>query len=107
MTIALTSIRQPQRRQKLLRRLRLLDLLYQNADRKLIFICAPAGFGKTTLLTDYADDTEISVCWYQIKLSDNNLSAFFMHLLASIREKQPSFGKSLEDILFQGTNNSP
>ena len=59
MTIALTTIRKPQRRQKLLRRLRLLDLIHQNSYRKLIFLCAPAGFGKTTLLIDYAEDTEI------------------------------------------------
>jgi len=107
MTIALTSIRKPQRRQKLLRRIRLLDLIHQNSYRKLIFLCAPAGFGKTTLLIDYAEDTELSVSWYQIKYSDNNLTAFFQHFLASIRESQPDFGVSLEKILFQGSNISP
>jgi len=107
MTIALPSIRQPQRRSKILRRLRLLDLMHQNASRKLTFICAPAGFGKTTLLIEYADDTDFNVCWYQIKNTDNNLSLFFQHLLASIREKQPNFGVTLENILFQGSNMSP
>jgi ATP/maltotriose-dependent transcriptional regulator MalT len=107
MLIALPSIRQPQRRPKLLRRLRLLDLIHQNASRKLTFICAPAGFGKTTLLIDYADDTDVNVCWYQIKYTDNNLSLFFQHLLASIREKQPNFGITLENMLFQGSNMSP
>lgn len=107
MTIALPSIRQPQRRSKVLRRLRLLDLMHQNASRKLTFICAPAGFGKTTLLVDYADDTDFNVCWYQIKYTDNNLSLFFQHLLASIREKQPDFGTTLENMLFQGSTLSP
>jgi ATP/maltotriose-dependent transcriptional regulator MalT/DNA-binding SARP family transcriptional activator len=107
MTIALPSIRQPQRRRKILRRLRLLDGMHQNASRKLTFICAPAGFGKTTLLIDYANDTDFMVCWYQIKYSDNNLSLFFQHLLSSIREKQSNFGVSIEKILFQGSNLSP
>ncbi|MFC2064527.1 hypothetical protein ACFLXB_05480, partial [Chloroflexota bacterium] len=107
MTIALTTIRKPHRRQKLLRRLRLLDLIHQNSYRKLIFLCAPAGFGKTTLLIDYAEDTELNVSWYQIKYSDDNLAVFFQHFLASIREKHPNFGESIEKILFQGSNISP
>ena len=84
-----------------------MDLMHQNANRKLTFICAPAGFGKTTLLVEYAGDTDFNVCWYQIKNTDNNLSLFFQHLLASIREKQPDFGLTLENLLFQGSNMSP
>ena len=43
----------------------------------------------------------------KLKYSDDNLSVFFQHFLASIREKHPNFGESLEKILFQGSNISP
>ena len=91
-SIAIPTIRQPQRRQKALRRLRLLDLIHQNIHRKLTFICAPAGYGKTTLLIDFADDSNVISCWYQINTTDVSLPQFFRHLLISIREKYPGFG---------------
>jgi len=106
-TIAIPTIRQPQRRPKALKRLRLLDLIHQNVHRKLTFICAPAGYGKTTLLIDFAEDTNVVCCWYQIDANDIGLPQFFRHLLISIREKYPNFGTALEEITFQGVSTNP
>ena len=72
MQIALSRVRVPNRKPQTLKRFRLLDLLHQNAHRKLIFVCAPAGFGKTTLLVDFANDLDASVCWYQIANTEKN-----------------------------------
>ena len=96
MVIAIPTIRQPQRRLRVLKRLRLLDLIHQNVHRKLTFICAPAGYGKTTLLIDFSEDTNFTTCWYQIDSSDIGLPQFFRHLLVSVREKYPGFGVELE-----------
>ena len=107
MPIAIPTIRQPQRRPKVLRRLRLLDLIHQNVHRKLTFICAPAGYGKTTLLIDFAEDANVVSCWYQIDSNDISLPQFFRHLLVSVREKYPNFGTALDEISFQRTAINP
>ena len=35
-----------------------------SAQYKLLVLCAPVGYGKTTLLADFAQSTEVPCCWY-------------------------------------------
>ena len=75
-----------------LRRQRLLDLLYQNIDQSLQLVCAPAGYGKTTLLADFARDTDIPVCWYAVEELDSDPRSFLHHMVDAIRSRFPSVG---------------
>src|SRR3972149_7117315 len=99
MTILLTKVRPPQRRKDILRRVRLVDTLHQNLHRKLTFVSAPAGYGKTTLLVDFAADVDAIVFWYRIGAEDNDLVQFVQHLIASFQQKVPRFGVALEERL--------
>lgn len=99
MTILLTKVRPPQRRKDILRRVRLVDALHQNLHRKLTFVSAPAGYGKTTLLVDFANDVDAIVFWYRISAEDNDLVQFVHHLVASFQQKVPKFGKVIEERL--------
>lgn len=99
MTILLTKVRPPQRRKDILRRVRLVDTLHQNLHRKLTFVSAPAGYGKTTLLVDFAADVDAIVLWYRIGAEDNDLVQFVQHLVASFQQKVPGFGAALEERL--------
>ncbi len=99
MTILLTKVRPPQRRKDVLRRVRLVDTLHQNLHRKLTFVSAPAGYGKTTLLVDFAADVDALVCWYRIGPEDGDLVQFVRHLVASFQQQAPHFGKSIEENL--------
>lgn len=99
MTILLTKVRAPQRRKDVLRRVRLIDTLHQNLHRKLTFVSAPAGYGKTTLLVDFAADVDAIVCWYRISAEDNDLVQFVRHLIASFQQQVPQFGEALEQQL--------
>ena len=99
MTILLTKVRPPQRRKDILRRVRLVDTLHQNLHRKLTFVSAPAGYGKTTLLVDFAADVDAIVLWYRIGAEDNDLVQFVQHLIASFQQKVPRFGVALEEWL--------
>jgi ATP/maltotriose-dependent transcriptional regulator MalT/two-component SAPR family response regulator len=99
MTILLTKVRPPQRRKDILRRVRLVDSLHQNLHRKLTFVSAPAGYGKTTLLVDFANDVDAMVFWYRISAEDNDLIQFVQYLVASFQQKFPDFGKALEERL--------
>jgi LuxR family transcriptional regulator, maltose regulon positive regulatory protein len=101
MKIPISTIRIPPRRPKTIRRHRLLDLIHQNIQRKLIFLCAPAGYGKTTLLVDTAGDTDATVAWCRIGSDDESLAYFFKHIILAIREMFPEFGQGLDGIDFQ------
>src|SRR5690606_3521183 len=99
MTILLTKVRAPQRRKDVLRRVRLIDRLHQNLHRKLTFVSAPAGYGKTTLLVDFASDVDAHVCWYRISPEDGDLVQFAQHIVASFQQQFPGFGITLQQRL--------
>lgn len=92
LSITLPSITRPRRRAEILTRHRLLDLLYDLLERKLILVLAPAGYGKTSLLVDFAHQKDISACWYSIDQHDHDLMRFLAHFIASIARVYPAFG---------------
>ena len=50
----------------LIERPRLLEKLRRASDHKLTMICAPPGYGKTTLLAEWAEDEERSVAFVSL-----------------------------------------
>ncbi len=95
----LTKIRLPQRRADVLRRSRLVDFLHQQVDKRLIILSAAAGYGKTTLLVDFAHEVDLPVCWYSLDASDADPRTFFEYLLLSLRQRFPDFGRQTESLL--------
>lgn len=69
------------------------------AHHKLILLCAPAGYGKTTLLADFARSTDIPCCWYFLDQNDTDRYIFLSGLLTSIRHRFPGFGATLDPLL--------
>src|SRR5207245_3625966 len=66
---------------------------------KLVLLCAPAGYGKTTLLADFAASVSLPCCWYFLERGDNDYVVFLRTLLMSLRQVFPQFGSSLEAVL--------
>ncbi|GHO75302.1 hypothetical protein KSD_30730 [Ktedonobacter sp. SOSP1-85] len=62
---------------------------------KLFLCCAPAGYGKTTLLADFAHSQSLPCCWYFLDHTDTDPVVFLRTLLASIRQAFPTFTFSL------------
>jgi LuxR family transcriptional regulator, maltose regulon positive regulatory protein len=88
-----TKVILPRRRPELLTRQRLLNMLYDLMDYKLVIIAAPAGYGKTSLLVDFAHHLDLTVCWYSIDALDQDLARFLAHFITAIANKYPNFGK--------------
>jgi LuxR family transcriptional regulator, maltose regulon positive regulatory protein len=89
-----TRVILPRRRSDLLSRQRLLDALFNLVDKKLTIIAAPAGYGKTSLLIDFASHIELPVCWYAIDPMDNDAQRFIAHFISAIAVCFPQFGRS-------------
>lgn len=61
-----------------------MNALDEAATRELSLVCTPAGFGKTTLLADWAHSTASRVAWLSLDPLDNDPSRFWRHVLAAI-----------------------
>jgi ATP/maltotriose-dependent transcriptional regulator MalT/DNA-binding SARP family transcriptional activator len=67
-----------------LRRKRLFALLAQGLARRLILVIAPAGYGKTTLLTDFVAQVSLPVAWCRLDRNDRDPVVFVDHLRAAL-----------------------
>jgi LuxR family maltose regulon positive regulatory protein len=59
---------------------RLIERLKVGLGDKLILVSAPAGYGKTTLLAQFAADAPLPVLWYQLDADDNDPALFFEYI---------------------------
>ncbi len=67
----------PPLRAGVIRRQRLIALLDAQVGRRASFIAAPSGYGKTTLLADWASTQECAVCWLSLDPWDAEAQVFF------------------------------
>ena len=83
----------------ILARPRLVDWFEQHARARLFVLSAEAGYGKTTLLGEFANHTRDRVVWYRLERSDGDWITFLSYLVAALRDVWPEFGKSTEALL--------
>jgi LuxR family maltose regulon positive regulatory protein len=90
-TLLLASkLRIPPQPHRAVRRAALVDSLEQaSLHHKLVLISAPAGYGKTTLVSQWARDSQSHVGWLSLDEDDNDLHRLLRHLLAAWEEVQP------------------
>ena len=83
-----TKLQPPQVKGKILRRERLLNFLQENLDKKLILICADAGYGKTTLLIQLVENQRFPYIFYDLDNSDSDFVVFMLHLIYAFKQIQ-------------------
>ncbi|MEM8529793.1 MAG: tetratricopeptide repeat protein [Chloroflexota bacterium] len=89
----------PQYPQHIVLRSRLNSLLQNITEKRLITLSAPAGYGKTSLLTAFAHMATLRVCWYTLDPSDQNPWAFLDYLVASIEQQFPETTTQTRSLL--------
>jgi len=83
----------------LLHRPRVYQVIEEGLERKLTLVTAPAGYGKTSALVDFAQHSPVPVCWYTANEHDRDLGLFIQYLVGAINERFPGFGKHMQEIL--------
>jgi len=69
---------------------------------RLILVSAPAGYGKTTLLSQWARASHIPVAWLTLNEADNDLDRFFRYLLNAWETVLPGIRESPLGLILGG-----
>lgn len=77
------------------------EQLREGLNYKLVLVSAPAGFGKTTLLSEWIHNSKPRICtaWISLDEGDNDPVRFWDYLIAALQKLQPSCGKSTLPLL--------
>ena len=96
-TILATKLYIPPPRSKIVLRARLIERLNEglSASRKLTLISASAGFGKTTLVSEWVASCGRPVAWLSLDEGDNDPVCFLTYLVAALQTIAPNIGKGV------------
>ncbi len=97
-----TKLHVPRRRRGLVARPRLNERLSRGAESALTLVSAPAGFGKTTLLTEWlaaAPADGPSAAWLSLDQRDNDPALFWTYLVAALKTAAHEVGAEALSLL--------
>ena len=98
-TLLKTKLYIPPTRRELVPRSRLVERLEAGLDRKLTLISAPAGFGKTTLLSECAAHCRLPVSWLSLDERDNSPTQFWSYVIAALQTLYDGVGTTVLEAL--------
>src|SRR6266498_2120486 len=78
---------------------RLVERLEEGLARGLLLVCAPAGFGKTSLLADWARRGGRPVAWLSLDHADNDPARFWRHAVAALDRVRPGIAEQVAPLL--------
>ncbi|NOU47156.1 MAG: hypothetical protein HOO86_08855 [Bacteroidales bacterium] len=95
----LTKLHIPPVGNNIIHRSELHEKLNTGLSRKLILVSAPAGFGKTTVLSDWINQNKIPAAWFSIDNGDNDPVDFLSYIISGIQGLREEFGQSTLKLL--------
>ncbi|MFL5656763.1 MAG: AAA family ATPase, partial [Ktedonobacteraceae bacterium] len=97
--ILATKLYLPRLRPNVVSRPRLLERLNEGLHRKLTLIAAPAGFGKTTLVSEWVEGIERPTAWLSLDEGDNDPARFLAYLVAALQTIAATIGEGVLGVL--------
>jgi LuxR family transcriptional regulator, maltose regulon positive regulatory protein len=105
--ILTTKLYVPPPRPKAILRPSLIERLNEGLHRKLTLISAPAGFGKTTLVSEWVASCKRPVAWLSLDKGDNDPTTFITYLVVALQTVVPKMGQGVLDILQMQQSQTP
>ncbi|MEO8394762.1 MAG: LuxR C-terminal-related transcriptional regulator, partial [Chloroflexota bacterium] len=93
--ILATKLYTPPPRPKAVSRPRLIERMNESLRGKLTLISAPAGFGKTTLVSEWAAACERPTAWLSLDEGDNDPARFLTYLVAALQTIAANMGSGV------------
>jgi LuxR family maltose regulon positive regulatory protein len=78
---------------------RLIERISQGATRRLTLVSAPAGFGKTTLLSSWAASQPDPVAWLSLDAGDNEPGRFLSYLIRALAQVTPALSAVVTEAM--------
>lgn len=102
--ILATKLYAPPSRRNVIPRPRLIERLNEGLDRRLTLIAAPAGFGKSTLVSAWVAscaqlDPKIRAAWLSLDESDSDPTRFLTYLVSAVQTIAPYIGTEILPLL--------
>ena len=96
-----TKLNIPPLRPQLVSRPKLVDRLNEGLNYSLILVSAPAGFGKTTLLSEWVrqNQPDTRAAWFSLDEGDNDPTRFWSYFIAALQNIQPACGEKILPLL--------
>ena len=94
-----TKLRPPFHRPGLVPRARLVERVREGLQGPLTLIVAPAGFGKSTLVTASLSGCDMHRAWLSLDREDNRPRRFLTYLVAALQEAVPSVGRQALQLM--------
>jgi len=100
-SLVVTKLYIPPSRPNLVARPRLLAQLDEglHAGKRLALLSAPAGFGKTTLITEWVCAAAREIAWLSLDEGDNDPLHFLAYLIAALQQADGRIGRSVQSLL--------
>ena len=89
-TILRTKLHRPPAPGDYVHRVRLSDYLDQQLERPLTLVSAPAGYGKSTLVSCWLDRCDSPNAWISLDENDNDLRQFLSYFIAAVKTIFPN-----------------
>ncbi len=102
-----TKLRRPTVSSLHVARQRLLVQLTASLEHRLILVSAPAGYGKTALVSRWLDTVDRPCAWFSVDEHDDDLATFLIYLAAAIRTVAQDALGALELLLSAPTLPAP
>ncbi len=99
MPLLATKLYFPPPRPKVVLRPRLIERPDEGLHRKLTIISASAGFGKTTLVSEWVAGCEQPVAWLSLDEADSEPTRFLIYLIAALQTILPGVGEGVLGVL--------
>src|SRR5215204_2110547 len=99
MSILATKLYIPPPRPKAVPRPHLVERLDEGLHHKLTLVSAPAGFGKSTLVSEWIHGGKCPAAWLSLDAGDSDPTRFLTYLIAAIQKVAPKLGDGLLRVL--------